>query len=178
LYQVVPTGVFQPSGDAVWNERNDFNLWRSVVREYAEELLGRPEDYDSERAPIDYDGWPFAARLGQARREGQVRAFVLGMGTDPLTFATDILAAVVFDAPVFDELFAGLVAHNDEGRIVSAHAGATADVSDAASADAASAGGIPFTADTVGRFARRERMQAAGAALLALAWQHRTILLA
>ena len=29
--------------------------------------------------------------------DGQVRAYVLGLGVDPLTFATDLLAAVVFD---------------------------------------------------------------------------------
>jgi hypothetical protein len=159
LYQVVPAGVFQPSGEAAWNERNDFDLWRCVVREYAEELLGRHEDYGSEQAPIDYGGWPFAASLGRARAAGRVRVFVLGMGADPLTFATDILAVAVFDAPVFDELFAGLVTHNNEGEILSP-------------------GGIPFTAETVARFSRHERTQAAGAALLALAWHHRAVLFA
>lgn len=27
LYQVVPVGIFQPSGEAAWNERNDLSLW-------------------------------------------------------------------------------------------------------------------------------------------------------
>jgi hypothetical protein len=34
-------------------------------------------------------------------------------------------------------------------------------------------GGFPFTADTVERFVRQEPMQAAGAAVLTLAWNHR-----
>ena len=37
--------------------------------------------------------------------------------------------------------------------------------------------GIPFTAETVHRFTRDEPMQAAGAAVLELAWQHRKHLL-
>jgi hypothetical protein len=30
LYQVIPVGVFQPSGEAPWNEARDFSLWRIV----------------------------------------------------------------------------------------------------------------------------------------------------
>ena len=37
--------------------------------------------------------------------DGPVRAWCLGLGTDPLTFAIDLLAVVVIDAPLFDELF-------------------------------------------------------------------------
>ena len=37
---------------------------------------------------------------------------------DPLTFATDVLAVAVFDAPLFDAEFAGLVALNAEGRVI------------------------------------------------------------
>src|SRR4029077_3059346 len=38
LYQVIPVGVFQPSGDAAWHEREDFSLWRCMLREFDEEL--------------------------------------------------------------------------------------------------------------------------------------------
>ena len=53
LYQVVPSGIFQPSADASWNELHDFSLWRNLVRELAEELLGASEDHGSTTAPID-----------------------------------------------------------------------------------------------------------------------------
>jgi hypothetical protein len=57
VYDVVPAGEFQPSSVALWDRRNDFDLWRNIVREYAEELLGEPE-YDGTRsAPIAYDRW-------------------------------------------------------------------------------------------------------------------------
>jgi hypothetical protein len=106
LYQVVPVGVFQSSGP------DDFDLWRFLLREYAEELLGEPEV----EAP-DYGTWPFAVAMTAALDAGDIRADVLGLGVDPLTFATDLLVRVVVDAPVFDELFGARVAVNDEGAV-------------------------------------------------------------
>ena len=118
-----PVGVFQPSHDAEWNRANDFSLWRCFVRELAEELLGGGEDYHSDTAPIDYERWPLQARLTRARRAGRLRVYWLGLGTDPLTLAADMLTVAVFDADLFDATFAGLVGANAEGRIVRAGRG-------------------------------------------------------
>lgn len=161
LFQVIPVGVFQPATDHPDSVRNDFSLWRCLQREYAEELLGQAET-PADAPPIDYASWPAAATLGRECEAGTVRAFCLGMGVDPLTLATDLLCAVVVDAPVFDRLFSGLVSGNAEGELALAADGRT---------------GHPFTADEVERLARHEPMQAAGAALLSLAWEHRTTLL-
>jgi hypothetical protein len=166
LYQVAPVGVFQPSHDAEWNRANDFSLWRSIVRELAEELLGGGEDYHSDTAPIDYQGWPLQAALAEARRAGRLRLFWLGLGADPLTLAADMLAVAVFDPDLFDATFADLVPANDEGRVIT---------DDGAAGETA---GVPFRAAMVDRFGTTEPMQAAGAALLRLAWQHRDTLLA
>lgn len=106
LYQVVPVGVFQSSGPG------DFDLWRFLLREYAEELLGEPEV----EAP-DYTTWPFAVAMTAALHAGDITADVLGLGVDPLTFATDLLVRVVVTEPVFDELFGARVAVNDEGAV-------------------------------------------------------------
>jgi hypothetical protein len=132
LYQVVPVGVFQSSGPG------DFDLWRFLLREYAEELLGEPEV----EAP-DYATWPFAVAMTAALDAGDLTADVLGLGVDPLTFATDLLVRVVIAAPVFDELFGAWVAVNDEGAVSTR----------------------PFTPDSI----RGLPMQAAGAALVRLA---------
>jgi hypothetical protein len=132
LYQVVPVGVFQSSGP------DDFDLWRFMLREYAEELLGEPEV----EAP-DYGTWPFAVAMTGALDSGDLRADVLGLGVDPLTFATDLLVRVVLDAPMFDELFGAHVAVNDEGAVTT----------------------HPFTEDAINGLP----MQAAGAALVRLA---------
>ena len=187
LYQVLPTGVFQAAGEAEWNLRNDFDVWRSMIREYAEELLGGSEDYGAERAPIDYGAWPFAAAMTHGLVEGSSRAHVLGLGFDPLTFATDLLTVVVIDSALYDDLFGGMISTFDEGHVVSALD------------DGPSTNGVPFTAETVTRFVERDDfvevecltipqhekrvlrcrtlVLAAGAAVLWSAWQHRAVLL-
>ena len=156
LYQVVPVGIFQAADDGPASQAQDFDLWRGMIREFAEELLGMPEDYGPAGTAVDYGAWPFARQLTAARAAGSVRPWVLGLGVDPLTLATDLLTAVVIDAPVFDELFAAMVSHNAEGRVRP---------------------GLAFTAETVSHLTTREPMQAAGAALLRLAWRHRACLL-
>lgn len=62
----------------------------------------------------------------------------------------------MIDLPVYDELFSQVADANVEGSIIPA---------------------MPFTAETVERYASHELTQAAGAALLRLAWRHRPILL-
>ncbi|HEY0935500.1 MAG TPA: hypothetical protein VGD91_17360, partial [Trebonia sp.] len=157
LYTVLPVGVFQPSGEARWNEANDFSLWRGLLREYAEELLGADEDHGSERAPIDYAGWPLARAMTSGLAGGRVRAWCLGLGADPLTFALDLLAVVVIDAPLYDELFGDLVDVNAEGRVISPR---------------------PFGHSSVTGLLRDAPLQAASAAVLALALAGRAALLA
>jgi hypothetical protein len=156
MMQVIPVGVFQPAGPEPWNVTNDLSLWRCLLREYAEELLGAAEDYDTTSGPFDYDAWSFGARMKAAADAGLVRPYLLGLGVDPLTFATDLLAAVVVDAGTYDDLFADAVADNAEGSVLPA---------------------VPFTAAQVDRYANHEPSQAAGAAVLRLAWHHRTALL-
>jgi hypothetical protein len=156
MIQVIPVGVFQPAGPEPWNLTQDLSLWRLLLREYAEELLGAAEDYDTTEGPFNYDAWPFGARMNAAVAAGHARPYLLGMGVDPLTFATDLLSAVVFDADTYDELFAAAVADNAEGAVLPA---------------------VPFTEDQVDRYAGHEPTQAAGAALLRLASHHRGILL-
>jgi hypothetical protein len=156
MIQVIPVGIFQPSGEAPWNEANDFDLWRGMLREYAEELLGADEDHGSETAPIDYDRWPLARRMTTARDDGRIRAYCLGLGADPLTFAVDLLAAVVIDAGVYDDLFGGAVADNAEGSVLPPR---------------------PLDEETVADLTARHPVQAAGEALLKLAVAHRDTLL-
>jgi hypothetical protein len=156
LYQVIPVGVFQPSGEAPWNEDNDFSLWRGLLREYAEEFLGADEDHGSERAPIDYAAWPLARAMSDGLADGRVRAWCLGLGADPLTFAVDLLAVVVIDAPLYDDLFGDLVEANAEGRVIRSR---------------------PFDERTLTGLLTGVPLQAAAEALLTLALTHRGALL-
>ena len=151
LYQVIPVGVFQPSGEGAASERADFSLWRSMIREYAEELRGRSEDYGT----LDYEAWPFARRMTEALDGGQIRVWCLGLGVDPLTYATDLLTVAVIDSDVFDELFSLTPRENEEGTVLAAR---------------------EFAAHVIDRSVTREPMQAAGAGVLRLAWAHREAL--
>jgi hypothetical protein len=140
LHQVMPVGVFQPlHGEAP-------DLWQCMVREYAEELLGMAEDYP---AGFVQEEWDFHRRMSGAREEGRLRAYFLGLGVDPLTLALDLLTVVVIEDGLFEELFGGLVAVNDEGTVSMA----------------------PFDGTVP------QPMQPAGAAALMLAWRHREALI-
>lgn len=141
LYQVLPVGVFQATGPG--RDHADFSLWHCVLREYAEELLGEPE-----RSDVDYDTWPFAVAMTSALRDGRISADCLGLGVDPLTFATDLLVRVELAADVFDDLLGNWVTHNDEGAVSER----------------------PFTAASIAGLA----LQPAGAALLHRALDPRT----
>lgn len=157
-YQVVPVGMFQPAGDPSTRHSQDFDLWRCVARELSEELLGAAEHQD-----VDYERWPFYQALQAARRSGRCRPYLLGAGVDPLTFATDILTTVVFDASAFDELLTGLVEENAEGQTtIDGHDGHV---------------GTLLEPDTVRRLVDDGQMQPAGAATLDLAWRHRAEIL-
>jgi hypothetical protein len=156
LYQVIPVGVFQPSGEEPWNEQGDFSLWRSMIREFAEELRGRSEDYGTGKGPVDYDSWPFARRMTEAFDRGQISVWCLGLGVDPLTYATDLLTVAVIDSRVFDEEFSLNPRRNEEGEVLAAR---------------------EFAGHVIDRMVTGEPVQAAGAAVLRLAWAHRAALI-
>lgn len=160
IYDVVPAGEFQPSSVALWDRRNDFDIWRNVVREYSEELLGMPEHDGTRTEPIDYENWDLYQALERAQAEGAVTPLLLGIGMDALTLAATLLTVVVIDDDVFDDVFGETVQYNDEGEIVGLGDGRSAD-------------GVPFTAESVNRLLESEPLASPGAACLSLAWQHR-----
>jgi len=166
LYDVIPAGEFQPSSIAPHDLSGDFDIWRNIVREYSEELLGAPEHDGSRSEPIDYDGWPFSRALGRARREGKLHAVCLGAGLDALTLAATILTVVLIDADVFDEVFRDAVQVNAEGITMFDEQGNS------------TGHGLSFSEQNVTRLLEREPMASPGAACLALAWRHRIALLA
>jgi transcriptional regulator with XRE-family HTH domain len=152
---VIPSGVFQPSSVATAAQDADFDLWRNMMREYSEELLGNPE-HDGDGAAVRYDRAPFAA-FDEGRRLGTIRPYFLGVALDALTLFGEVLTAAVFDAPIYDMLFADAVNVNEEGTVL-------------ASAEFIE----PVIADLLGS----GRLSGQGAGCLLLAWQHRDVLLA
>ncbi|MBO0707743.1 MAG: helix-turn-helix transcriptional regulator, partial [Candidatus Dormibacteraeota bacterium] len=69
LFDAIPAGEFQPSSLSPWDQRNDFDLWRNIVRELSEEFLGNPEHDGTSSEPIDYEGWPLFRNLAGARAD-------------------------------------------------------------------------------------------------------------
>jgi hypothetical protein len=124
-----------------------------MLREFDEELRGTPEEYGA--GPVDYDSWPFARHMAAALDRGQIRVWCLGLGVDPLTYATDLLTVAVIDSRVFDELFRLDPRRNDEGSVLAAR---------------------EFAAHVIDRVVTGDPVQAAGAAVLRLAWRHRDTL--
>lgn len=153
--QVVPSGVFQPSSAYPGVRDVDFSLWRNIMRESAEELLGF-EEHGGDGAPVDYTAHPLGD-LDEAYRDGRVRVFHLGTAVDALTLFGEILTVAVWDADFYDEWCRDLVGDNDEGSIIDQR--------------------VPFTGPVIRRILDSGRILSAGAGCLSLAWQHRAALL-
>ncbi|MFJ7272903.1 XRE family transcriptional regulator [Kitasatospora sp. NPDC098663] len=165
LYDTIPAGEFQPSAIAGDPAGSDFDLWRNIVRELNEELLGAPEYDGSGSRPLDYDRWPLYRALERARRTRRIRLYCFGVGCDALTLAATIPTALVIEDEVFEELFGEVVKTNAEGVTVTEWNGQD------------TSAGIPFTEQNVLQFIRSEPMASPGAACLALAWKYRDLLL-
>lgn len=162
---LIPAGEFQPASIAPASIPADLDIWKTLVREYSEELLGLPEYDGSSGVPVDYDVWPFYRDITRARDTGALRVHVLGLVMDPLSLNVILTVAVVFDPDAFDTLFRQMVSSNVEGTLISQDGGR-------------SKHGIPFTDENVTRFQDQERMGASDTAALVLAWQHRKHVLA
>ncbi|MER7166750.1 helix-turn-helix transcriptional regulator [Micromonospora sp. NPDC000207] len=155
MLQVIPSGIFQPSSLLPAARAADFDLWRNIQRELAEELLGMPEA-DGHGRPVDYTAGPYGL-LDRARADGSVRVWCLGVALDALTLVGEVLTVLVLDADVFDRLAHDFVEHNDEGQVVAER--------------------FEFTAGGVRSLLDSGRVAPAGAGCLELAWRWRDVLL-
>jgi transcriptional regulator with XRE-family HTH domain len=164
-YGVIPAGEFQPSCIAPTCMMDDLDLWRNIVREYSEELLGEPEHDGSSGQPLDYDCWPFYRSMQRARESGHLRAYALGVVLHALGLNPAIMTAVIIDDVAFDDLFRDRAMINAEGQVVTSLHGDQ------------SVYGLEFTEAVVLQFLEREPFGGTSAACLALAWQHREHLL-
>jgi len=116
-YHVIPAGEFQPSCKAPASFTEDFDLWRNIMRESAEELLGM-EEYDGDSgAPFNYSQEPFIS-LEREKAAGNIKPFYLGIGLDPVTFQAEILTCVVYEEDTFTRIFYPIITRNNEGTII------------------------------------------------------------
>jgi hypothetical protein len=160
---VMPAGVFQPSTVRQTAHENDFDLWRNIMREYSEEFLGNQE-HSGDGPGADYDAEPFRS-LDEARRAGRIRVHAFGLALGALDLWGALETVAVFDADVFDEVFADLVRVNDEGWVM--RAGRFQPTAQ-----------IPFTEEVIDELHATSRIAPETSFSLRSAWRHREFLLA
>lgn len=117
-YCLIPAGEFQPASVAPESLQSDLDLWRNIVREYSEELLGQPEHDGNSGRPLDYARWPFYRAMQQARDRGRLRVFVLGVVLHALSLNATVVTVAVFDSVTFDSLFREAAQVNAEGEVI------------------------------------------------------------
>jgi hypothetical protein len=162
-HHVAPAGEFQPAGVNPTDFVSDADLWRTIVREYAEEFLNLPDAAGSTGRTIDYRRDPPYSLIHKARQTRGCSVYFLGLGIDPLSLKAEILTACVFKADAFDRLFGKMRGRNAEGKLFVGHDNR----------------GMPFDNENVQEFlSGGQETLPAGAACLALAWRWRERLLA
>lgn len=165
-YGLVPAGEFQPASVSPDSLLSDLSIWRNIVREYSEELLGRPEHDGSSGRPLDYERWPFFRAMEQARERGKLRVYVLGVALCAVSLNATVMTAAVIDSVVFDSLFRELTHLNAEGEVVTCLG------------DGKERSGVAFDEATVNHLLHVKQMISTHAkAGLSLAWRHRAALL-
>jgi hypothetical protein len=155
---VIPAGEFTPSDVSREAVSRDLDLWKNIMREYAEEMLGVPDAQGQGGRWIDYASESPYWELEMARATGHLQVKVLGLGVDPLPWKTELLTVCVIEADVFDRVFAPVPARNEEGIIIAGDR----------------RNGLPFDATTVERYCRAHNVSPNTQACLRLAWRHRT----
>jgi hypothetical protein len=164
---VVPAGEFQPSDDSGLALRTDLDLWRAMMREYAEELLGADEARLRRGAPIDYDRESPFRELQLGRRRGTIRPHLLDMWLDPVSWKAVIRVVCVFNARTFDRIFADMVSLNTEGmlELPSLHRRRTGPFQ-----------GWQLNAETVERYLADPSVALGARTCIARTWEHRRFL--
>jgi hypothetical protein len=103
-FHVIPAGEFQPSSQAVNAFESDLVLWRNIMRESAEEILGKKECDGSSGIPYNYNEEPFIS-LDKGKDSGAIQVFYLGFGLDPLSFQGEILTCALFKEELFNQIY-------------------------------------------------------------------------
>jgi hypothetical protein len=161
---VIPAGEFQPSDDSPFARSQDFDLWKAIMREYAEEFLGLPEARFRQGAPLDYENSAPYSRLSAGRRAGSIRPYILSIAIDPLNWKVHIRAVCIFEGKEFDEIFAEMATVNDEGML---------ELPSLARSRSGAAQGWPFVRETVHSYSG-DRI--ASVISLTQAWERRHLL--
>ena len=164
LAGLVPAGEFQPTSAAYAALRSDADVWRCVMREFAEEILGRPDLNEQRGALVDYERESPFRELGLARRAGRVRPYILDIGFDPVSWKAGIRLVCVFEEDAYQEIFRGMLPGSDEGHL---------ELSSLVRDGDEPLPGMPFDEETVRTYLKAPAITAAARLCIGLTWEHR-----
>jgi hypothetical protein len=102
-FSLIPSGTFQPDTPEDENHDRDFTVTRTVLREFAEELLEVNEAQEPIRASRNFLNDPRLKPYLDGRENGAVRAHYLGLSVDPVLAKPDLMIALVIDATQFPD---------------------------------------------------------------------------
>jgi len=111
---VIPAGEFQPTSDARPDWEKHCTLWQTILRETAEELLNHPEAESHSKQMEELAILEPIVSMLRMIRNGQWKAYFLGIGLDPLTLKPEILVVSVINLREFRSSFS---AYLPDGRL-------------------------------------------------------------
>jgi hypothetical protein len=161
---LVPAGEFQPSSAAYAAVRPDADVWRCIMREFAEEFLGRPDVSGQRGALVDYERESPFRELQRARRKGSVRPYLLDIGFDPVSWKAGIRLVCVFEQDAYLEIFRGMRHEGPEGQL---------EVPSLYRVGDKPLEGMPLDEETVRRYLKDPTITEAARLCIGLTWEYR-----
>ncbi|MGH3277593.1 MAG: hypothetical protein ACRDNW_00435 [Trebonia sp.] len=162
---LVPAGEFQPSSAAYAALLSDADVWRCIMREFAEEFFGREDLTEQRAALVDYERESPFRELELARLSGWVRPYVLDIGFDPVSWKAGVRLVCIFDEDAYLDMFRGMLAGSDEGHL---------ELSSLVRVGDEPLEGMPFDEETVRRYLKAPTITEAARLCLGLTWKYRT----
>jgi hypothetical protein len=160
---LLPAGEFQPSSAAFAAVRLDADIWRCIMREFAEEVLGRA-DLHERGALVDYERESPFRELQQARDSGSVRPYILDIGFDPVTWKAGIRLVWIFDEGAHQKIFRGMQPESSEGSV---------EASSLHRVGQQPLKGMPLNEETVRAYLKDPTITEAARLCISLTWEHR-----
>jgi hypothetical protein len=161
---LIPAGEFQPSSAAYAAVRSDADVWRCIMREFAEEFLGRQDLTEQRGALADYERESPFRELQRARLNGWVRPSILDIGFDPVSWKAGIRLVCIFDEDAYLDIFRGMQPDGHEGPL---------ELSSLHRAGDDPLEGMPLDEETVGRYLKDPTITEAARLCIGLTWKHR-----
>lgn len=145
-FHVVPAGTFQPDGFNDNFHGRDFDLFRNILRELAEELLGKDELSNIIKDEKNFmEEYPICEYVSLFK-DSNAKVFFLGLGLDPLTTKPEILTCIAIDGSKVGREINLNFKDNYEGEHFM----------------------VPFTKEGIRKYLQHENTLPAGAACLAI----------